>query len=275
MTEEKTVVVERTTVQETGTFLSQGLPFVDNDIEKALSISVAKFAGKTVTLVPAKSEIVADEANEIEHVAAVPAVEIVISEETRQDLLGAIAGLPQLRGLFTETIAEAVTEGRAGDDGYAKLLKSYQGYEKKLADAEAAILAFDEANAPGFDIQALVTWSPSEEPEIKTFVAAGASRGTRSRARSTVKWSLSEYIPSQREVDGPEATYHGIRLIKLELGNWAVETDEGRAVLTLEGEQISVASSPNKAMRGLLVTCGLSPQRSANDFWNGSEQEKA
>ena len=275
MTEETTVVVERTTVQETGTMLSQGLPFVDNDIELALGIVVKKYEGKTVTLVPAKAEIVADEENGIEHVDAVPAVEIVINEETRQGLLGAIAGLPQLRSLFTETIAEAVIEGRAGDDGYAKLLKSYQGYEKKLADAEAAILAFDEANAPGFDIQALVNWSPSEEPEIKTFVSAGASRGTRSRARSTVTWSLSEYIPGQRVIEGPEASYHGVRLVKLDAGNWAVESDEGRAVLTLDDQQVSVASSPNKAMRGLLVTCGLSPQRSANDFWNGSEQEKA
>lgn len=261
--------------------LANGLPFVDGDVEQALSIVVKKYGGNVITLTPAKAAVEAVEANEESNIEAkaaqpaIPAVELIVSEESRQELLGAIAGLPALRSMFTETVAERIAEAREGDTEYEKLLKSYEGYVTKLAEKKQAILEFDEANVPGFNLQELIVWSPDEEPQPRTFVVAGAVRGTRTRARSTVTWSLSEYIPGQRTIEGPEASYHGVRLIKLD-GSWVVESDEGRAVLTeSDGTQVSVTSSPNKAMRGLLVTCGLSPQRSANDFWNGSEQEKA
>ena len=270
---EATATVKRSTVQETGTMLAQGLPFVDGDVELALSIVVKKFEGNTVTLKPAIVALEPDEENGIEARAAVPAVDIIVSEETRVELLGAIAGLPALRSMFTETVAERIAEAREGDTDYEKLLKSYEGYVAKLEEKKQAILEFDESNVPGFNIQELIVWSPNEEPQPRTFVVSGASRGTRTRARSTVTWSLYEYIPGQRTIEGPDASYHGVRLVKLD-GSWVVEADEGRAILTLDDQQVSVASSPNKAMRGLLVTCGLSPQRSANDFWNGSAQEK-
>lgn len=273
--------VKRSTVQETGTMLANGLPFTDGDVELALSIVIKKFEGNAVTLTPAKAAVEAVEADEEKSIAAreampaVPAVELIVGEESRVELLGAIAGLPALRSMFTETVAERIAEAREGDTDFAKLLKGYLGFESKLADARANILKFDMANAPGFDIEELVEWSPTEEPEPKSFAAAGVVRGTRTRKRSTVTWSLLEYIPGQRTIEGPDASYHGVRLVKLD-GSWVVETNEGRAVLTeSDGTQVSVTSSPNKAMRGLLVTCGLSPQRSANDFWNGSEQEKA
>ncbi len=265
MTETK--VVARATLQELGTSLSQGLAFLGGDIEKTLDVVIAQNAEKVVTMEPAKVEIVADPENDVEQRDAVAAVELVVSDETRQEILGAIAGLPQLRGLFTESIAQSIIDGREGDDAYKELEEKYYELESDLNQVETQILEFDEANAPGFDIQQLVKWSPVEPPTAKTFAASNtASSGTRKRRRSTVTWSLNEYIPSQADIEGPEASYHNIRLIKLDRSNWAVEADEGRVL---------VDGSPNLCMRGLLVACGLSPQRSANGFWGGTEQETA
>ena len=180
MTENKTVV--RATVNELGTSLSQGLQFLGGDIEKTLDVVIAQNADKVVTLEPAKVEIVADPENNVEQQDAVAAVEMVVSEETRQELLGAIAGLPQLRGLFTESIAQSIIDGREGDDAYKELEEKYYELESDLNGVETQILEFDEANAPGFDIQMLVKWSPVEAPEPKTFTASNnTSTGTRKR----------------------------------------------------------------------------------------------
>ena len=103
MTENK--VVARATLQELGTSLSQGLQFLGGDIEKTLDVVIAQNADKVVTMESAKVEIVADPENNVEQQDAVAAVELVVGDETRQEILGAIAGLPQLRGLFTESIA--------------------------------------------------------------------------------------------------------------------------------------------------------------------------
>ena len=174
--------------------LAQGLPFVDGDVDKALAITITKYEGNTVQMSPARAEVIGIEADEeqgtlgVAASPAVAAVELVVNAEHKTELLGAIASLPALRGMFTETIATTIIESRAGDAEYAKLLKSYQGYETKLADIRSKILEFDESNAPGFNILELVTWSPTEEPEPKTFVVAGArTGGTRSRARSTAR----------------------------------------------------------------------------------------
>ena len=262
---EKTVV--RATLQELGTSLSQGLTFLGGDIEKTLDVVIAQNADKVVTLEAAKVEIVADPENNVEQRDAVAAVEMIVNDETRQELLGAIAGLPQLRGLFTEAVATMLITGREGDEAYKELEEKYYLLESELNGVETEILEFDEANAPGFDIQMLVKWSPVESPEPKTFTASNnTSTGTRKRRRSTVVWSLDEYTPAQSTIEGPEASYHNIRLIRLDRSNWAVEADEGRVL---------VEGSPNLAMRALLTMCGLSPQRSANGFWGGTEQETA
>lgn len=250
---------------EVGTMFAQGLQFMDNDIEATLSKVVAKHAGRSCQLKPARPAIAANEAEKIEARPAEPAVEIILGEDTKQELLGAIAMLPQLRGIFTEQVAEAITEARKGDTDYEKLVVGLLEAMEAVAEATRAIKEFDALAVPGFDIDTLVTWSPVESPKPKQFLTGGVSNRNGSRKRSLVKWNLDEYTPAQTTVEGSEASYHNIRLVRTGAG-WVVSSDEG----TLPPQ-----SSPNKAMREMLISAGLSPQRSANDFWNGEAQEQA
>lgn len=254
---------------EVGSFMGGGLRFVDGDIPRAMEITVGNFEGRKIQLKPAKAEIVANEENGVEAEAAIPAVEVIIGEETSEQLLGAIAGLPQLRNLFVEEIADRISEAREEDETeeYAKATKSFKSALTSMEKAEAKIMELDEAAVPGFRIKDFVLWSATTAPLPRPQTVAGGTTGSSgSRKRSTVTWCLNEYIPKQRTFEGPLGAYHNVRLVKLAEGVWAVESDEGQVLTT---------QSPNKAKSELLIMVGMSPARSANDLWQGSQQEKA
>lgn len=253
---------------EVGTFMGGGLRFVAGDIAKAMEITVGNFEGRKIQLKPPKAEVVANEEEGVEAEAAVPAVEIVIGAETMEQLLGAIAGLPQLRNLFVDEVAELIVEARLEDEEevYTKAAKSYKAALANMAKAEAKIMEFDKEAVPGFQIRDFVIWSPTSDPLPRPQTVAGGTAQSGSRARSTVRWNLDEYFPKQRTVEGSLGSYHNIRLVKLAEGLWAVQSDEGEVLQT---------SSPNKAKSKILEAVGLSPQRSANEFWQGSIQETA
>jgi len=261
MTSENTTVTQVGLV-EAGTMLGQGLQFVGMD--EALAKVIEKHAGKMCILSPAVAAVEADEEKNIEAVEAVDAVSITISASVKQELLGAVAVLPQLRSIFTTQIAEAIAEGRQDNDEYDKLLSGLKGAKTRLENAEQAIYEFDEEAVPGFDIEALVNWSPDEDPTVKNFTAARNGRsGT--RRRSLAKWSLDRYECKQDEVSGDGGSFHNPVLISHPQG-WQVTTDEG----VLEPQK-----SGSEAMKDLLAQAGLSGQRSAVGFWKVVEQEQA
>ena len=258
------VAVKQANLAELGSMLGSGLPFVGGDIDKALGIVIAKHEGEEVIV---QRHIAAVEANEEAAIAAkdeVPEVKIVVGEDIRTELLGAIASLPQLRSLFAEQVADMINEGREGDEGYKEKVEKLAELRIAVGDMRKEILDFDQANVEGFVIEDLVSWSPDWEVSPKSFNPLAVSSGTRRRATSTVKWSLPEYAAKQGNIEGPEGSYHNVRL-EAHGNSWVGRADEG---------VVATESSPNKVMKAILVAVGLSPARSANDFWGGSEAEK-
>ena len=106
-------------------------------------------------------------------------------------------------------------------------------------------------------------WSPTYEVYARSFNVVSNS-GTRRRKTSTVTWSLPEYFAKQTDIEGPDGSYHNVKL-EAHGNSWIGRADEG---------VVADESSPNKVMKAILVSVGLSPARSANDFWGGSEAEK-
>lgn len=264
------LMTEQTAVQnvgigELGAMLLTGLDFTDGDVEESLATVIKKHLGKQTQVKAAVPEIKADEEKGIEGQTAQPAIMVEVKPGNSDAILGAIAKLPQLRGMFAEQIAEVIIEAREGDETYEKLLTSFKSALTRVENAKAAILEFDSKNAPGFDVESLLNWRPDDAPTPKNFsVVSSGRRG--SRSASTVGWTLDEYIPKKPEVVGPNGSYHNVRLIRESAGasSWIVSTDEGA---------MGPYSSPHRAMVGTLEAVGLSTSRASTRFWNAEAQE--
>lgn len=255
------------TLVEIGAQFATGLQFLEGDTEKALSVITKKYNGTEVVLKMKQPAIAANPEKGIEGKPEQPEVTLKIGDDTRDELLAAIATLPTLRNQFATTVADLVNEGREGDTDYAKLIKEFDAARAKWDSVRSQILEFDQKNAGKFPVEEFVKWIPYGEVEPKSFVGnvqhnSGSSgrSGSRSRAQSA-KWSLPVYKAKQQNV----GDYHDVTLVRSG-DEWAVQTAEGELLRT---------TSPNRAMRDFLENyCGLSPQRSANVFWDAYEQEQ-
>ena len=259
-----TSAVKQTNLAELGTMLSNGLPFVGGDIDKALAIVIAKHTEEEVVV---QRHIAAVEANEEAAIAAkdeVPEIKMVVSEENRTAILGAIASLPQLRPMFAEQVADMINEGREGVESYLEKVEKISELRAEMGVIRQEIYDFDEANVEGFTMEDFVSWYPEYEVHPKSFVAQSNGGGTRRRAASKVKWSLDLYTAKQTHVEGPEGAYHNVILEKI-ADTWVGRSDEG---------EIASESSANKVMKVILEAVGLSSARSANEFWGASDAEE-
>jgi len=97
---EMTTATKQVGLVELGTMFSQGLTFLDGDIDKSLSVVIDKHEGEEVVIQKAIPARDADEDNGIEAQEETPAIKLTISEEVSVELLGAVAELPQLRSVF-------------------------------------------------------------------------------------------------------------------------------------------------------------------------------
>lgn len=260
---EVTEATKQVGIAELGTMLNQGLQFLDGDIDKALGVVIGKHTGAEVLVQRHVPAVKGDLEKGLVDKAEIPEVKFVVSEETRKEILGAIASLPLMRPLFSGQVADAINRGREGDESYSAKVDRIEQLKDELAEIYDEIHEFDQSNIEGFSIDDFVHWYPTYEVSPKSFASAIAA--TRKRSASAVKWVLDEYKCNQDSIEGPNASFHNISLVRS--GNqWNGVSDEG---------VLSTESSPNKVMQEILIAAGLSPHRSANEFWNGAETEKA
>lgn len=247
-----------------GEMLGGGLAFVGGDIPKAMGIVIDSHDGEEVVVQRAIAAIEADDEKGIEAEPAIPEQKVLVNEDNREAILGAIAGLPQLRSLFAEQVAEAINKAREGSESYATRVEKILELKKEIQEVTGEIFADDSEAVPGFNVKSFVIWMGEHEVVPKPAVTTIA-RGVRVRTATTVEWNLDFYQAKQSVVEGPEASFHNLLLERTATG-WQARSDEGI---------ICEAASPNKVKNAVLEMCGMSKARSANEFWQGSEQEKS
>ncbi len=259
-----TSAVKQANLQELGKMLGTGLTFLGGDIDASLSVVISQHEDEEVVLqrhieaVEANEEMGTDARNEV------PEVKLVVSEDNREAILGAIASLPQLRPMFAEQVADMVNEGREGVESYVEKVQKITALRAEMGALRQEIYDFDEENTGGFAMEDFVSWNAEMDVYPKSFIVQSNSGGTRKRAASKVKWSLDLYTAKQGDVEGPEGAYHNVILQSVD-GEWVGSSDEG---------EIARESSANKVMKVILEAVGLSSARSANEFWGAVAAEE-
>lgn len=190
-----------------------------------------------------------------------PEVTVELTSANKDRILAAMSSLPQFRSQFAEAVAEKIKEHRESNkDQYDAWLAEIKEYNERIGEIRQSIMDSDEEAAGDYDLEEFVIWSPyNVEPKDFKRVTTSSNSGGRSRSRSRVKWNLDKYLCSQRDVGG----LHNVVLHRS--GNeWTVTSDE---------DTFGPFKSASEAMKEVLLSQDMSPNRSANVFWAGEFQE--